>query len=231
MEFSTLATTLVDGVATVTLNRPDKANAITLPMWREIRDAMRWLDDTAEARVGIVAGAGKVFTAGIDLAELASVGDVVRDRCDGRSREKLRRLVLDLQDTLTAIERCRKPVLAAIHGPCIGGGVDLVCACDIRYCSANAYFAVKYFAAGDDPGSTFDADTGVNHEHTEVRSETGEAKTVDLWTGCYTPRELRLLCRQAGLRCDRISTAAVRAGDCSLPSRKRWGRAIPICSF
>ncbi len=68
----------------------------------------------------------------------------------------------------------------------------------------NAYFAVKYFAAGDDPGSTFDADTGVNHEHTEVRSETGEAKTVDLWTGCYTPRELRVLCRIAGLTVDAI---------------------------
>lgn len=58
----------------------------------------------------------------------------------------------------------------------------------------NAYFAVKYFE-----DATFDADTGVNHEHTEVRSETGEPKTVDLWTGCYTPRELRLLCRTAGL--------------------------------
>jgi len=68
----------------------------------------------------------------------------------------------------------------------------------------NAYFAVKYFAAGDDPGSTFDADTGVNHEHTQVRSETGEAKTVDLWTGCYTPRELRVLCRLAGLSVDAI---------------------------
>jgi SAM-dependent methyltransferase len=63
----------------------------------------------------------------------------------------------------------------------------------------NAYFAVKYFAGEGEGESTFDADTGVNHEHTEVRSETGERKTVDLWTGCYTPRELRLLCRSAGL--------------------------------
>jgi SAM-dependent methyltransferase len=63
----------------------------------------------------------------------------------------------------------------------------------------NAYFAVKYFAGDGEGQSTFDADTGVNHEHTEVRSETGEAKSVDLWTGCYTPRELRLLCRSVGL--------------------------------
>lgn len=69
----------------------------------------------------------------------------------------------------------------------------------------NAYFAVKYF---DDPdkGVTFDAATGVNHEHTEVRNEAGEQKTVDLWTGCYTPRELRVLCRVAGLEVQSISS-------------------------
>ena len=63
----------------------------------------------------------------------------------------------------------------------------------------NAYFAVKYFAGDGEGQSTFDADTGVNHEHTEVRNEAGEARTVDLWTGCYTPRELRVLLRVAGL--------------------------------
>ena len=69
----------------------------------------------------------------------------------------------------------------------------------------NAYFAVKYF---DDPdkGVTFDAATGVNHEHTEVRNEAGEPRTVDLWTGCYTPRELRILCRAAGLTVDSINS-------------------------
>ena len=68
----------------------------------------------------------------------------------------------------------------------------------------NAYFAVKYFATPEN-GATFDADTGVNHEHTEVRNEQGEPRTVDLWTGCYTPRELRALCRVAGLDVDSIS--------------------------
>lgn len=65
----------------------------------------------------------------------------------------------------------------------------------------NAYFAVKYFES-----AVFDADSGVNHEHTEVRDEQGAVATVDLWTGCYTPRELRLLLRGAGLRCDRIAS-------------------------
>jgi SAM-dependent methyltransferase len=65
----------------------------------------------------------------------------------------------------------------------------------------SSYFAVKYHEA-----ATFDAGTGVSHEHTEVRNEAGEPKTVDLWTGCYTPRELRVLCRAAGLVVDRISS-------------------------
>ena len=78
----------------------------------------------------------------------------------------------------------------------------------------NAYFAVKYFAADDNPDATFDAATGVNHERTEVRNEQGEAKPVDLWTGCYTPRELRVLCRLAGLTVDSINS--VEPGDYQL---------------
>lgn len=69
----------------------------------------------------------------------------------------------------------------------------------------NAYFAAKYFH-DPDKGVTFDAATGVNHEHTEVRSPSGEPKTVDLWTGCYTPRELRVLLRNVGLTVDSISS-------------------------
>ena len=70
----------------------------------------------------------------------------------------------------------------------------------------NAYFAVKYFANDESTGATFDAATGVSHERTEVRSESGEARQVDLWTGCYTPRELRVLFRVAGLTVDSISS-------------------------
>jgi SAM-dependent methyltransferase len=74
----------------------------------------------------------------------------------------------------------------------------------------NAYFAVKYFAgegAGEgETSSTFDADTGVNHERTEVRNEAGEVRQVDLWTGCYTPRELRVLCRVAGLEVESVNS-------------------------
>jgi len=79
----------------------------------------------------------------------------------------------------------------------------------------NAYFAVRYFAV--EGGSRFDADSGVNHEVTEVRNEAGEVKPVDLWTGCYTPRELRVLCRSAGLTVHSISSVEPGAYGTAVP--------------
>jgi enoyl-CoA hydratase/carnithine racemase len=148
MDYTTLQVDLDGAVATVTLNRPDRANAMSAAMWPELRAAMRWADETDAVRVAILRGAGRHFTAGIDLAMLAGVERQVLGDCPARSREKLRRIVLDLQDCLNSVERCRKPVLAAIHGACVGGGVDLAVACDMRYCSREARFAVKEIDIG-----------------------------------------------------------------------------------
>ena len=148
MSYERLDARLDGAVATIALNRPDRGNALDLPMWHELRAAMQWLDETPEARVGVLTGHGNHFTTGIDLASLAAVSAKVADPCDGRAREKLRHLILELQGAFTAIERCRKPVLAAIHGHCIGGGVDLVCACDMRYCSSDATFSIKEIDVG-----------------------------------------------------------------------------------
>ena len=146
--FETLQLSLDKHVAHVRINRPDKANAMSRVMWREIRAAFEWVDATPEARVAIISGNGDHFTSGIDLAMLAGVADEVDDDCEGRKRENLRRVILDLQASLTSLERCRKPVLAAIHGACIGGGMDLICCADMRYCSADAYFSIKEIELG-----------------------------------------------------------------------------------
>jgi enoyl-CoA hydratase len=146
--FETLKIELADAVATVEMNRPEKANAMNLRMWLELREAFKWIDEEDAVRVAVLRGNGPCFTAGIDLELLAGVRQEIADPCEGRSREKLRRLILDLQDSLTALERCRKPVLAAIHGHCLGGGIDLVCACDMRYCSNDAHFSIKEIDVG-----------------------------------------------------------------------------------
>lgn len=147
-EFTTLQLSLDGPLATVRLARPDKANAMDAAMWQEIRRAFEWIDATPQARVAILEGEGRHFTAGIDLQMMAGLLPQVHDNCDGRTREKLRRLILDLQDTLTSLERCRKPVLAAIHGACVGGGIDLVCCADVRYASADARFVIKEIDLG-----------------------------------------------------------------------------------
>jgi enoyl-CoA hydratase len=141
--FSTLSLTLENHVATLALNRPERANAMNEAMWREIGEAMRWIDAEPAARVGVVIGHGDNFCAGIDLNMLMAMQGRIQDDCQGRQAEKLRSLILELQDSLTAIERCRKPIIAAVHGACVGGGLDLIAACDLRYCSSDAYFSLK----------------------------------------------------------------------------------------
>jgi enoyl-CoA hydratase len=98
--------------------------------------------------VAVLVGEGKYFCAGIDLQMMMGLGGAVADDCEGRMREKLRRVILDLQDTLTSLERCRKPVLAAIAGGCIGGGIDLITCADMRYASADAFFTIKEIDIG-----------------------------------------------------------------------------------
>jgi len=147
-EFETLQLSVDSHIAHVRINRPDKANAMNRAMWREIGNAFEWIDATPEVRVAVLSGNGAHFTSGIDLAMLAGVADEVDDDCEGRKREKLRRTILALQDSLTSLERCRKPVLAAIHGACIGGGIDLICCADMRYCAADAFFSIKEIEMG-----------------------------------------------------------------------------------
>ncbi|MBU6955087.1 crotonase/enoyl-CoA hydratase family protein [Hahella sp. HN01] len=146
-EYSTLSVTQEGGVAVIELNRPDKANALNMAMWEEIGLAFRRADQESTVRVVVLRGAGKHFCSGIDLMDFASVM-TGKEKCDGRRREELRRLILKLQGCLSAIEDCRKPVLAALHGGCIGGGVDMVASCDMRYISAEGYLQIKEIDIG-----------------------------------------------------------------------------------
>jgi enoyl-CoA hydratase len=145
---STLTIEVGDGIGEIRLNRRERANAINEAMWQELRTAFTWADVTAAVRVVVLSGAGRNFCAGIDLAMLGGLDEAVADKDPARSREALRRLILDLQDCLSSIERCRKPVLAAIQGACIGGALDLVSCCDMRYAAADVQFSVREIDIG-----------------------------------------------------------------------------------
>ncbi|KAL4340889.1 hypothetical protein GQ457_08G006340 [Hibiscus cannabinus] len=130
------------GVFNLIINRPSVSNALSIDFFHEFPKALSALDQNPAATVIVLSGSGNHFCGGIDLKSLAAIAnDNSGDR--GRTGERLRRHIKFLQDAITAMERCRKPVLAAIHGACIGLGINIVTACDIRYCSKDAFFSVK----------------------------------------------------------------------------------------
>ncbi len=147
MDFETLVITESDGIAHIELNRPDKANAINGTMWKEMRQAFDWLSNS-RARVGVLSARGKYFTAGIDLELLASTHAEISALPEGKRQERLKDVIVELQQAISAAESCRKPILAAIHGACIGAGVDLISACDMRYATQDARFSVKEIDVG-----------------------------------------------------------------------------------
>jgi len=142
-KFETLTVSSENRIANIQLNRPDKANAISATMWKELKDVFDWVDGMLEVRVAVLSGQRKHFSAGIDFEFLSAIYNEMSQLSEGRRQEHLRQIIIGLQDSVTAIERCRKPVIAAIHGACIGGGIDLITACDIRYATEDARFSIR----------------------------------------------------------------------------------------
>ncbi|PAU57724.1 enoyl-CoA hydratase [Pseudomonas sp. PIC25] len=138
---------LADKIAHVQINRPEKINAMNADFWTEIIDVFRWVDETDEVRVVVLSGAGKHFSSGIDLMLLAQAGSQL-GKDTGRNAEALRRTILKLQASFNAVDNCRKPVLAAIQGYCLGGAIDLISACDMRYSTVDAQFSIKEIDMG-----------------------------------------------------------------------------------
>jgi enoyl-CoA hydratase len=148
MSFQNLTIERDGGVALLWLDRPEKLNALHRPLWDSIPAAVAQLDADPEVRVIVLAGRGKAFCAGIDLLDHASAlagGGAISGR--GESAVGKRRALYDdvrrYQRTAGCFADSNKPVIAAVHGACIGGGMDLITACDIRLCSADAVFSVR----------------------------------------------------------------------------------------
>ncbi|XP_032683484.1 delta(3,5)-Delta(2,4)-dienoyl-CoA isomerase, mitochondrial isoform X2 [Odontomachus brunneus] len=133
----------------VKLNRPEKLNAINPTMWQEFKECFETLGKDPECRVIILSATGKAFCAGIDLQGMMQLSQNIAEYDDiARKCKYMKNQIRDYQDTFNAIEKCPKPVIAAVHGACIGAGVDMVSATDIRYCSSDAYFQIKEIDIG-----------------------------------------------------------------------------------
>jgi enoyl-CoA hydratase len=148
MQYTMFDFSVTDHIASVTLNRPEQRNTMPLLFWPQLRHVFTAISERSDVRVVVLASTGKHFTAGLDLRDFAALGADLVGGDRGRSSERFRRLVLTMQESFTAIERCRVPVLTAIQGACIGGGVDMVSACDMRYCTADAFFCIHEINIG-----------------------------------------------------------------------------------
>lgn len=133
---------IADAIASLSLNRPRVRNAMNAAFWRELPEIVRLLDGDPAVRVVILRAEGPHFCAGIDLEYLRAIAPKGEGE---RAREAtgFRRAILDMQAAVTSLEMARFPVIAAIHGACIGAGLDLVTAADIRIASADAEFRVE----------------------------------------------------------------------------------------
>lgn len=140
MSASAFELTVEDGLAHLRFTRPDAANAMGADFWGRFGPTVRELDAAGAARALVISGEGKHFCAGMDLEAFA--GGVLTTESPSE-REAFPMIVRDLQDVLSSLEDARFPVIAAVQGACLGGGVDLIAACDLRIAAESAYFRVE----------------------------------------------------------------------------------------
>ncbi len=134
-------------VALILLDRPDKANSMTPDFWADLPRIVDALACDEGVRCAILAGEGRHFTGGMDLSAFASLAGLFQSE-PGRAAYAMRDLILSLQNAFNALERARFPVIAAIHGACVGAGIDMITACDLRIASSDAYFSVEEIHIG-----------------------------------------------------------------------------------
>lgn len=134
-------------VVHIEINRPQKLNSFFTPMWYELKSLFDYFSHDPETRCILLSGAGdRAFTSGLDVAQASGPNSPLgsaKMHDPSRKATALRRHILELQDTLTAVARCEKPTIALLHGYAYGLGIDLSSACDIRICSEKTTMCVK----------------------------------------------------------------------------------------
>jgi len=164
----------------IEINRPEKRNAMNKAFWEEMVVCFNKVAVDPDCRAVVFSGAGKMFTAGIDLQAVTADLMPNPELDVTRKAFALKNTIAKFQESFTVIEKCPKPVIAAIHSACIGAGVDLICACDIRYCTTDAWFQVKEVDLG------IVADVGTLQRFPKIVGNESLVREL-----CFTGRELK----------------------------------------
>uniref|UniRef100_A0AC35U7D8 Delta(3,5)-Delta(2,4)-dienoyl-CoA isomerase, mitochondrial n=1 Tax=Rhabditophanes sp. KR3021 TaxID=114890 RepID=A0AC35U7D8_9BILA len=167
-------------VTHVQLDRPNKLNALSISLWREIGKVFEYLADDEDTRVIVLSGNGKHFCVGIDLNDIQNGigGDESTDMA--RKGRNIRKQILEYQALFNQIENCLKPVVVLVHGYCLGAGIDLITACDIRIATAETVFSVKEVDIG------MAADVGTLNRLPKVVGNDSWIKDI-----CYSARHFK----------------------------------------
>lgn len=145
MTYQCFEVNIEDNVAHIQMNRPEKRNSMIPSFWQELPHIIEDIDANVKARAIVISSTGPHFSAGMDLSAFSShEAKTEKEKRDNQIRHgaNFYQSARNTQHSFTAIENCRLPVLAAIQGGCIGGGLDMISACDMRYASEDAFFTI-----------------------------------------------------------------------------------------
>ena len=145
-KLNSFSLTIENHVAHLVLNRPKAMNTMNPTFWRELHEVLTDIHEKGQARALVISSTGKHFSAGMDLQTFG--GAIQMDDRSAEGRAAVFDLLTDMQNTFSLLESLRMPVIAAIQGGCIGGAVDMVTACCMRYCSQDAFFCVQEINIG-----------------------------------------------------------------------------------
>jgi enoyl-CoA hydratase len=145
-KYTAFTLSVTEHVATLVFNTPKRSNAMGTAFWKEFPDALKELTTTDQPRVLVISGEGDHFSSGIDLAMFKNPATFNAKSDEGKKR--LLEIITAMQDAITALEKAPFPVIAAIHGVCLGAALDLAAACDFRYASKDAAFSIEEINIG-----------------------------------------------------------------------------------
>jgi len=205
--YEALTVDVADHIAQVTLIGPGKGNAMGPAFWAELPVVFAELDADPDVRAIVLTGSGRNFTYGLDLAAMGGTlaGVMGGDGATAKPRADFHKHLKSMQQSITAVADCRTPTIAAVHGWCIGGGVDLISAVDIRYASADAKFSVREvkLAIVADVGTLARLPMILNDSHMRELALTGKdidaarAEKIGLVNDVYADAEATLAAARA----------------------------------